>query len=64
MLGTVWVLGKASWDDMDSQHPGKLLAQDAYSKIKGDLRLTSGNGARLYHMRDKILWFKRPSKQH
>jgi uncharacterized protein involved in exopolysaccharide biosynthesis len=62
MLGTVWVLGKTSWDDMDSQHPGKLLAQDAYSKFKGDLRLTSGNGARLYHMRDKILWFKRPSK--
>lgn len=64
MLGTVWVLGKARWDDMDSQHPGKLLAQDAYSKIKGDLRLSSGNGARLYQMRDKILWFKRPSKHH
>jgi uncharacterized protein involved in exopolysaccharide biosynthesis len=62
MLGTLWVLGKASWEDLDSQHPGKLLAQDAYRKIKADLGLTSGNGARLYHVRDKILWFRRPSK--
>jgi capsule polysaccharide export protein KpsE/RkpR len=62
MLGTLWVLGKASWDDLGSQHPGKLLAQDAYRKIKADLGLTSRNGTRLYHVRDKILWFRRPSK--
>ena len=61
MLGAVWVLGKTSWEGMDPQHPGKVLAQDAYTKIKGDLGLTSGGGTRLHQMRDKILWFKRPS---
>jgi len=63
MFGTVWVLGKARWDDMGSQHPGKLLAQDVCAKIKADLRLNSGNGARLHQMRDKILWFNRPSNK-
>src|SRR5579862_5419530 len=61
MLSAVWVLGKTSWDGMDSQHPGKVLAQDAITKIKGDLRLASGKGTRLQQMREKILWFKRPS---
>ena len=62
MFGTMWVLGKARWDETDSQHPGKLLAQEAYTKIKADLSLASGNGTGLRHVRDNILWFKRPSK--
>jgi len=60
LLGTVWVLGRASWQRLDSTHPGKLLAQDAYIRIKGDLGLTSENGSRFHHMRDQILWFRRP----
>jgi capsule polysaccharide export protein KpsE/RkpR len=59
MIGTVWVLGKAGWETLDPGNPGKLLAQDAYTTIKADLRLTPGNGTRLHQMRDKILWFKR-----
>lgn len=62
MLGTVWVLGKTSWEEMDANHPAKLLAHEAYTTIKADLGRTSGNGTRLSHVRDRILWFKRPSK--
>lgn len=61
MLSAVWVLGKTSWDGMDSQHPGKVLAQDAFTTFKGDLGRATGNGTRLQRMREKILWFKRPS---
>lgn len=61
MLSAVWVLGKTSWEGLDPQHPGKVLAQDALAKIKGDLGLASGKGTRLQQMREKILWFKRPS---
>ena len=59
-LGTVWVLGRARWEEMSPQHPGKLLAQEVVTKIRADFRLTSGNGS---GMRHKILWFTRPSKK-
>lgn len=62
MFATIWLLGKASWQEIDPHHPGKLLAQDAYTRIKADLGLASGNGTRFRGVRDKILWFKRPSK--
>jgi capsule polysaccharide export protein KpsE/RkpR len=62
MLGTIWVLGRANWEGMDPNHPAKLLAHETYTKIKADLSGTSGNGTRLSHMRDRILWFKRPAK--
>lgn len=58
-MGVAWVLGKSSWDSIDPEHPAKLLAYDAYSKLKGDLRLASENRMRLHSMRDKILWFTR-----
>ena len=60
LLGTVWVLGRARWQQLDSTHPGKLLAQDAVMRIKGDLGLTSEKGGRFHHVRDHILWFRRP----
>jgi uncharacterized protein involved in exopolysaccharide biosynthesis len=63
MLGTLWVLGRAKWEEADPQHPGKLLAKEAYVKLKADLGLTSGNGSRLRHVRDRVLWFKSPSKK-
>jgi hypothetical protein len=40
-----------------------LLAQDTFTILKGDLRITSGNGARFRQVRDKILWFRRPSSE-
>jgi capsule polysaccharide export protein KpsE/RkpR len=62
-FGILWVLGQARWNDMDPQHPGKLLVDEASSKIRGDLGLVSGNGTRFRSVRDKILWFRRPSKK-
>jgi hypothetical protein len=65
MIGSVWILTKEGWENIDSAHPGKMLAQDALLTIKADLGFASGNGTRLHHMRDKILWFKRNSdKRH
>ncbi|MGO9086137.1 MAG: GumC family protein [Candidatus Sulfotelmatobacter sp.] len=63
MLGTSWVVGAARWKDMDPEHPGKLLVRDIRTQIAADLRLNPENGTRLRHMRDKILWLKRPSKE-
>ena len=60
MLASIWVLGRASWEDLDPRHPGKVLAQDVYSKIRADLNLTSANGTRLSQGREKIHGFKRP----
>lgn len=57
-MAVVWVLGKSGWDHLDPEHPGKLLAQDAYTVIKGDLGLAA-RGTRLHQMRDRLLWFKR-----
>lgn len=59
VMGAVWIVGKSNWDNIDPEHPAKLLAYDAYDKLKGDLRVASENGMRLQNMRDKILWFKR-----
>ena len=64
MAGTIWILGKSSWNDLDAGHPGKRLAIDAYTRIKADLGLASGNGNRMHQVRDKILWFKRSSRNH
>lgn len=61
VVSAIWVLGKSRWDSVDPEHPGKLLAYDAYAKLKGDLRITSENGMRLQNMRDRLLWFKRNS---
>jgi len=60
VLGVAWILAKASWESISPQHPAKLLAQDAYSKIRADLRFASQNGGR--GVRDKILWFKRKDR--
>ncbi len=59
MLGTVWVIGEAAWDDMHSTHPAKLLAHDAYAKVMADLGLVSANGASLSK---KILGFRHTPK--
>ena len=63
MLGVIWLLGSANWKDLDPQHPAKLLAQETYTKFRADLGIASGNGTRFRHVRDKILWFKRPPSQ-
>lgn len=61
-IGTVWVLGKSSWDQLDPEHPGKMLVRDALTIVKRDLGLAT-NGTRLHQMRDKLLWFKRSTNK-
>jgi uncharacterized protein involved in exopolysaccharide biosynthesis len=62
LFGVMWVFAQASWTNLEPQHPGKTLAQEAYSKIKGDLGLSSRNGTGLRHVRDRLLWFRQPAK--
>lgn len=64
LIGALWILVKAGWENIDSRHPAKQFAQDAYVTIQADLGLASGNGTRLHHMRDKILGFKRGSRKN
>ena len=61
-IAIVWVLGKSSWDSLDSEHPGKMLAHDAYTIVKRDLGLAT-NGTRLHQMRDKLLRFRRSTNK-
>ncbi|MGH9495044.1 MAG: GumC family protein [Candidatus Sulfotelmatobacter sp.] len=60
LMATIWVLGRAQWEDMGPHHPGKILAQDAFNTIKADLNLATAEGTRLGRMRNKILGFKGP----
>jgi uncharacterized protein involved in exopolysaccharide biosynthesis len=64
MTGTVWILAKDGWKNVSAEHPGKQLAQDTFASIKADLGITSGNGTRFHHVRDKILWRKRNGGKH
>jgi uncharacterized protein involved in exopolysaccharide biosynthesis len=62
MIASVWLLARARWVSMDPSHPGKQLVLDTYATLKADLGLASGNGARFHQVRNKILWFKRNSR--
>ena len=62
MIGALWILARASWDDLDSAHPGKQLAQDAYRTIRADLGLASG--ARFRRVREKLFRFNRTSRKN
>lgn len=64
MIGFLWVLARATWEDIDVEHPGKVLAHDAYRIIKADLGLANGNGTRLHSVREKMLGFRRNSSRH
>ena len=62
LIGCLWILGQARWDGLDPSHPAKLLAQDAYTKLRADLGMMSRNRS-LGQVRSKILWFRRNSDQ-
>lgn len=59
IVGVLWVLGTARWESMAPQHPGKILAQDAYEKLKQDVRRTSEAGRRLQRVSGRVLWFRK-----
>jgi len=45
-VGMTWVLGWARWREMDSQDPGKVLAQEVLSTLMTRVPWVSRNGAR------------------
>ena len=59
VFAVLWVLGAAQWESMGADHPGRMLAQDAYEKLKQDVRRTSEAGRNLHSLRSKILWFRK-----
>ncbi len=45
MLGMVWVLGQARWQEIDPQDPGKVLAQEVFHTFAARIPWVSRNGA-------------------
>jgi hypothetical protein len=59
--GVVWVLGGASWADLDSRDPGKVLAADVFATLKTQVSSPSQNGRGLRGMAGRIFgWQNRP----
>jgi hypothetical protein len=44
MVGVVWVLGQARWQEMDPQDPGKVLAQEVFHTFAARIPWVSRNG--------------------
>jgi len=44
ILGMLWVLGQARWWEMDSQDPGKVLAQEVFSTLASRIPWVGRNG--------------------
>jgi len=47
IFGVVWVLGYAHWQQMDPDHPAKVLALGVYGGARSHLQYASQNGSRL-----------------
>jgi len=47
VFGVVWVVGTAHWQDMDPQHPAKIIAMGVYSGARSHLEHAAQNGSRL-----------------
>jgi uncharacterized protein involved in exopolysaccharide biosynthesis len=47
VAGMMWVLGQARWRDMDSQDPGKVLAEEVFKALAARVRWVSRNGTGL-----------------
>ena len=48
-MGTVWILGKAYWQEIDSRNPHKILAIEMSQATKAQLPWTSRNGSENGH---------------
>jgi capsule polysaccharide export protein KpsE/RkpR len=46
-FGVAWVLGKQRWEQMDSDHPAKIVALGLYGDARGHLEHAAQNGSRL-----------------
>jgi uncharacterized protein involved in exopolysaccharide biosynthesis len=46
-LGVAWILGNANWQQMDSNHPAKVVVLGVYGGARSHLEHASRNGSRL-----------------
>ena len=60
MIAAIWILGRATWENLGPHHPGKILAQDTYNTIKADLTLHTSGITPLDRVRSRLFRFKRP----
>ncbi|HEY1678537.1 MAG TPA: Wzz/FepE/Etk N-terminal domain-containing protein [Candidatus Sulfotelmatobacter sp.] len=63
MIAAIWILGRATWENLGPHHPGKILAQDTYNTIKADLTLHTSGITPLDRVRSRLFRFKRPPNQ-
>lgn len=45
-VGAAWIVGRARWDALDGNDPGKLLAQEVFATVRARIPLISKNSAR------------------
>jgi capsule polysaccharide export protein KpsE/RkpR len=72
-LGTVglfisaacWLLVRQRWQEVDSHHPGKMLAREVFRTLKGVLPWKSYAGARVTVMQQKVSnWFQSRNREN
>ena len=44
--GAIWVFGRKRWEQMDPSNPGKVLAQEVFSTVKGAMPWASRKSAK------------------
>jgi capsule polysaccharide export protein KpsE/RkpR len=57
ILGTIWVLGGAHWEEIDPQDPGKVLALEVFQAVKTGLpaaAISGFTGAARKHIRNCV----------
>lgn len=55
IMGAIaWVLGKARWEETDTCHPGKVLAQEVFQNINARMPWATPNGSRFQTMTHRI----------
>jgi hypothetical protein len=45
LAGSVWVLGRSRWDQIDPQDPNKVFAQEVFGTLAAQVPVFSKNGS-------------------
>lgn len=64
LFGMAWILSRAHWQEMDSRHPAKVLAQGVFGGARSHLEQASRNGSRLGWMVRRAHLFRSASEAH
>jgi len=54
VLGTMWIVGKTSWELTDSADPRKMFAQEILAACRGKIERFTRNGSRKHFVEDPI----------